>query len=57
MNEQFITEVLQRALEYLNQEQCKCLNTDLRISLQKYKELEECCTDIMDIEKSYLHHL
>lgn len=57
MNEQFITEVLQRAMEYLNQEQCKCLNTDLRISLQKYKELEECCTDIMDIEKSYLQYL
>lgn len=57
MNEKFITEVLQRAMEYLNQEQCKCLNTDLRISLQKYKELEECCTDIMDIEKSYLQYL
>lgn len=57
MNEKFITEVLQRAMEYLNQEQCKCLNTDLRISLQKYKELEECCTDIIDIEKSYLQYL
>lgn len=57
MNEKFITEVLQRAMEYLNQEQCKCLNTDLRISLQKYKELEEQCTDIMDIEKSYLQYL
>lgn len=57
MNEKFITEVLQRAMEYLNQEQCKCLNTDLRISLQKYKELEEQCTDIMDIEKTYLQYL
>lgn len=57
MNEKFITEVLQRAMEYLNQEQCKRLDTDLRISLQKYNKLEEQCTDIMDIEKSYLQYL
>lgn len=57
MNEKFITEVLQRTMEYLDQEQCNRLNTDLRISLQKYKELEEQCTDIMDIEKNYLQYL
>lgn len=57
MNEKYITEVIQRAMEYLNQEQCKRLNTDLHISLQKYEDLKERCTDIMDIEKSYLQYL
>jgi len=50
-------EVLQRAMEYLDQEQCNRLNTDLRISLQKYENLKERCTDLMDIEKSYLQYL
>ena len=57
MNESFIMEVLQRAMEYLDQEQCNRLNTDLRISLQKYENLKERCTDLMDIEKSYLQYL
>lgn len=57
MNEKFIMEVLQRAMEYLNQEQCNRLNIDLRISLQKYDDLKERCTDLMDIEKSYLQYL
>lgn len=57
MNEKFITEVLQRTMEYLNQEQARQLKNDLLIVLQKYEEMKECCTDIMDIEKSYMHFL
>ena len=57
MNEKFITEVLQMAMDYLSPEQCKHLNTDLRISLQKYEDLKERCTDVMDIEKSYIQYL
>ena len=45
------------AMDYLSQEQCKHLNTDLRISLQKYEDLKERCTDVMDIEKSYIQYL
>lgn len=57
MNEKFITEVLQKAMEYLNQEQCNRLNADLRISFQKYEDLKERCTDIMDVQKSYMQFL
>ena len=57
MNEKFITEVLQMAMDYLNHEQSKRLSTDLRISLQNYEDLKERCTDIMDIEKSYIQYL
>ena len=58
MNEKFITEVLQMAIGYwnLDQIQCKQLDSGLRMILQKY-EVKECCTDIMDIEKSYLQYL
>lgn len=58
MNEKFITEVLQMAIGYwnLDQVQCKQLDSGLRMILQKY-EVKECCTDIMDIEKSYLQYL
>ena len=57
MNEQYIMEVLQRAMEYLNDEQCKKLNNDLRISFYKYEELKEKCTEVMDIDKSYMQYL
>lgn len=50
-------EVLQRAMEYLNDEQCKKLNNDLRISFYKYEELKEKCTEVMDIDKSYMQYL
>lgn len=58
MNEKFITEVLQMAIGYWNLDQMQCRQFDcgLRILLQKY-EMKELCTDIMDIEKSYLQYL
>jgi len=58
MNEKFITEVLQMAIGCWDSDQTKCKQFDcgLRIILQKY-ELKECCTDVMDIEKSYLQYL
>lgn len=57
MNEQFITEVLQKATEYLNEEQYRRLISDLRISLQKYEDLKERCTDVIDIDKNYIQYL
>ncbi len=59
MNEKFISEVLQMAIGYwnLDQTQCKQFDCGLRMLLQNYKELEERCTDLMDIEKSYLQYL
>ena len=58
MNEKFITEVLQMAIGYwdLDQAQCKQFDYGLRMLLQNY-EMKERCTDIMDIEKSYLQYL
>lgn len=58
MNEKLITEVLQMAISYwnLDQTQCKQFDCGLRMLLQKY-EIKEQCTDIMDIEKSYLQYL
>ena len=58
MNEKIITEVLQLAISYwnLDQTQCKQFDCGLRMLLQKY-EIKEQCTDIMDIEKSYLQFL
>lgn len=58
MNEKFITEVLQLAISYWDSDQTKCKQFDcgLRMLLQKY-EIKEQCTDIMDIEKSYLQYL
>ena len=44
-------------IEYLNQEQCKKLSRDLHIVLQNYENLKERCTEIMDIEKSYMQYL
>lgn len=58
MNEKFITEVLQMAIGCWNLDQIQCRQFDcgLRMLLQKY-EMKELCTDIMDIEKSYLQYL
>ena len=58
MNEKFITEVLQLAIGCWNLDhtQCKQFDCGLRILLQNY-EIKECCTDIMDIEKSYIQYL
>lgn len=59
MNEKFITEILQMAIGYwdLDQTQCKQFDCGLRILLQKYEDIKERCTDIIDIEKSYLQYL
>lgn len=57
MNEKFIIEVLQRAMMYINNTQCKKLDQDLRIVLQKYEDLKERSTEIMDIDKSYMNYL
>lgn len=57
MNEKFITEVLQMTMPYLNQEQCRKLNENLHIALQKYESLKERCTELMDPDNSYLEYL
>lgn len=57
MNEKFITEVLQMTMPYLNQEQCRKLNENLHIALQKYENLKERCTELMDLDNSYLEYL
>lgn len=57
MNEKFITELLQTAMEYLDQEQITKLKGDLFICLQKYEELKERCTDLIDIDQSYIKYL
>lgn len=59
MNEKFITEVLQLAIECWDSDQIKCRQFDcgLRMLLHNYKDMEESCTEIMDIEKSYLQYL
>lgn len=57
MNEKFITEVLQMTMQYLNQEQCKKLNENLHMALQKYEELKERSTELMDPDNSYMEYL
>lgn len=57
MNEKFITEVLQMTMPYLDQEQCKKLNENLHIALQKYEDLKERCTELMDPDNSYMEYL
>ena len=56
---EFISEVLQMAIGYwaLDQTQCKQFDCWITNALTNYKELEERCTDIIDIEKSYLQYL
>lgn len=56
MNEKFITEVLQMTMQYLDQEQCRKLNENIHIVLQKY-ELKERCTELMDPDNSYIEYL
>lgn len=58
MNEKIITEILQLAIGCWDSDTAKCKQFDcgLRMLLQKY-EIKEQCTDIMDIEKSYLQYL
>lgn len=57
MNEKFITELLQATMEYLDQEQISKLKDDLFICLQKYEELKERCTDLIDLDQSYIKYL
>lgn len=57
MNEKFMTELLQATMEYLDQEQISKLKSDLFICLQKYEELKERCTDLIDIDQSYIKYL
>lgn len=56
MKENVITNVLSIMMGELNQEQYEKLKDALRISLLNY-DLTERCTDIMDIDKSYIHYL
>lgn len=57
MNEKYITEVLQMMMEYINEEQIKKLNESMHICLQKYEELKERCTEMVDINKNYMSYL
>ena len=57
MNEKFIMGVLQLAQTYLSKEQIERLNGDLNIILQKYEDLKERCTELMDPDSSYMEYL
>ena len=56
MKEEFVTKVLSRMMETLTQEQCGELKTALYLELQEY-ELEKRCTELMDVDQSYIHYL
>lgn len=56
MKDEFIAKVMALMTSVISVEQCKELKTALHIALQDY-ELAERCTDIMDIDKSYIHYL
>ena len=56
MKDEFITNVLTKMMGTLTQEQCAELKTALYIELQEY-ELEKRCTELMDVDQSYIHYL
>lgn len=56
MKDEFVTNVLARMMGVMAQEQCEELKTALYMELQEY-ELEKRCTEVMDIDQSYIHHM
>ncbi len=56
MKDEFIARVMALMLPVINSEQCSELKTALHMALQDY-ELAERCTEVMDIDKSYVHYL
>lgn len=56
MKDEFVTGVLTRLMGILTQEQCGELKTALYMELQEY-ELEKRCTEVMDVDQSYIHYL
>lgn len=56
MKDEFITNILAKMMGTLTQEQCTELKTALYIELQEY-ELEKRCTELMDVDQSYIHYL
>lgn len=56
MKDEFITQVLAIMMGIISQEQCGELKTVLYMALQEY-ELEKRCTELMDLDQSYVHYL
>lgn len=56
MKDEFITQVLTIMMGIISQEQCGELKSALYMALQEY-ELEKRCTDLMDLDQSYIHYL
>jgi integrase/recombinase XerD len=56
MKEEFITNVLAKMMVMLTQEQSQELKTVMYMELQEY-ELQKRCTEIMDVDQSYIHYL
>ena len=56
MKDEFITQVLAVMIGVITQEQCRELKTVLYMALQEY-ELEKRCTELMDLDQSYVHYL
>lgn len=56
MKDEFVTNVLAKMMGVLTQEQCQELKTALYMELQECK-LEKRCTEIMDVDQSYVHYL
>lgn len=56
MKDEFISKVIALMVNAINYEQCSELKTSLHMVLQDY-EITERCTEVMDIDKSYIHYL
>ena len=56
MKDEFITKVLARMMDKITQEQCSELKTALYMELQEF-ELEKRCTEVLDLDTSYIHYL
>ena len=56
MKDEFITKVITQMMSVINAEQCNELKIILHMMLQEY-ELTERCTEVMDMDKSYIHYL
>ena len=56
MNDEFVTKMLAVMMGIIEPEQCRILKETLYIVLQEY-EITKRNTEIMDIEKGYLHYL
>lgn len=56
MKNEFVTKVLSMMMDKISQQQVSKLKEALYMALQDY-ELEQRCTEVLDLDRSYVHYL